>query len=286
MNQFELEALLQEFHLGPIQYFDSIGSTNDEAAHWIKAGCPDLSLVVADEQTTGRGRGGHKWFSPAESALAFSLVLRSEVSTTHLLKYRNTARLNGLGALAVDQALRRKYGLQPQIKWPNDILVAGRKLSGVLAEAHWIGSELAAIVLGIGVNVSPGSIPAENWDTLNPNPFPATSLETVLGAPVERWELLSAILQEILVWRGKLPEPEFLHAWEANLAYRGQWVQITHPGFGNALKIGKIIGLEEDGALQIEDESGEVTNIRTGEIQTADPPLGGFRLHPVDRPGK
>jgi BirA family biotin operon repressor/biotin-[acetyl-CoA-carboxylase] ligase len=286
MNQTELETQLQELPLGGIRYFDRIGSTNDVAASWIKAGCPDLALVVADEQIAGRGRGGRKWFSPAGSALAFSLVLRSEEQINLLLKYQNTARLNGLGALAVHKALQRKYNLATKIKWPNDIIHNDRKFSGVLAEAHWIGSELTAVVLGIGINISPGSVPSENWDTLNPQPFPATCLEAALGAPVKRWELLNATLQELLSWRTRLSETEFLQAWEANLAFWGQWVQVIHPGMGEAIKTGKVIGLEEDGALQIEDQSGDVIQIRTGEIHPSDPPLGGFRLRPVDRPGK
>lgn len=286
MNQTELETQLQDLPLGGIRYFDRVGSTNDKAANWIKAGCPDLALVVADEQTAGRGRGGRKWFSPAGSALAFSLVLRSEEHINLLLKYQNTARLNGLGALAINKALQRKYNLSTKIKWPNDIISNGLKFSGVLVEAHWIGSALTAVVLGIGINISPGSIPAENWDTLNPQPFPATCLETALGAPVKRWELLDATLQELLYWRTRLSEPKFLQVWEANLAFREQWVQVIHPGMGEAINIGKILGLEEDGALQIEDETGEVISIRSGEIHPSDPPLGGFRLRPVDSPGK
>ena len=286
MNQQKLEEQFKNLPLGGIRYFERLGSTNDEAAAWLKRDCPDLALVVADEQTAGRGRGGRKWFSPAGSALAFSLVLRSEEQIDLLLKYQNTSRLNGLGALAVCRALQKQSGLPAQIKWPNDILVGGRKLSGVLAEAHWIGSELTAVVLGIGVNVSQSSVPPEDWDTLNPHPFPATSIEAALGASVERWALLSAILEELLIWRQRLSEPDFLQAWEANLAFRGQWVQILSPGMGIDFKTGKITALAEDGALQIEAESGEILSLRSGEINPTNPPLGGFRLRPVDSPRK
>jgi BirA family biotin operon repressor/biotin-[acetyl-CoA-carboxylase] ligase len=286
MNQHRLEEQLKNLPLGGIRYFERLGSTNDEAAAWLKAECPDLALVVADEQTAGRGRGGRKWFSPAGSALAFSLVLRAEEQINQLLKHQNTSRLNGLGALAVCQALHKQYNLPAQIKWPNDILVHDQKLSGVLAEAHWIGSELAAVVLGIGVNVSKASVPPDNWDTLNPHPFPATSVEAALGASVERWALLSAILDELLIWRQRLSEPDFLQTWEANLAFRDQWVQLLSPGMESGFRIGKILSLEEDGALQIETESGEVLNLHSGEIQSPDPPLGGFRLRPVDSPEK
>jgi BirA family biotin operon repressor/biotin-[acetyl-CoA-carboxylase] ligase len=283
MNQLELERQLHGLSLGAIRYFDSIESTNDVAADWIKMDAPDLALVVADEQTAGRGRGGRKWYTPTGSALAFSLVLRSENQIKQLLKYQNTTRLNGLGALAVCQTLQKKFRLPTQIKWPNDILVGGKKLSGVLAEAHWIGSELTAIVLGIGINVSKAAIPSSNWDTLNPYPYPATSIETALGAAVNRWELLYAVLDELLIWRKYLSKSEFLQAWEANLAFQDQWLQIISPGWGANVKHGKIIALEEDGTLQIQDESGETVRLQVGEIHPSDPPLGGIYLRPVDR---
>ncbi len=283
MNQLEMETRLSSLPLGGIRYFDRIASTNDEAADWIKDGCPDLGLVIADEQTSGRGRGGRKWFTPAGSALAFSLVLHSK---NQLQKSQNTTRLNGLGALAVCQTLMENYTLPAQIKWPNDILVGGKKLSGVLAEAHWIGNELMAVVLGIGINVAPSSIPPDDWDTLNSSPFPATSVELALGKSLDRWDLLFDVLAQLLDWRVKLSEPEFLQAWEENLAFKGQWVQVISPGIDATPKIGKIIALMDDGALQIQEESGKFLNLRFGEMHPSDPPLDGFLLRPVDRPEK
>lgn len=286
MNQYELETRFKKFDLGGIRYFEQIASTNDEAANWIKDDCPDLALVVADKQTGGRGRGGRKWFTSAGSALAFSLVLRSEEQINQLLKYQNTARLNGLGALAVCQALQKKYTLPAQIKWPNDILVAGKKLSGVLAEAHWIGNELVAVVLGIGINVAIESVPPADWDLLNPYPFPATSVEAVLGSSVNRWDLLFAVLAELLNWRGELSGAAFLQTWEENLAFKGDQIQVILPGVDTMLETGRIIGLEDDGALQLQREAGENFEIRMGEIRPSDPPLDGFRLRLVDRPEK
>jgi len=286
MDQQELENHLQDLPLGEIRYFDQIASTNDEAADWIKNDCPDLALVVADEQTSGRGRGGRKWFTPAGTALAFSLVLRAAEPINQLLRYQNTARLNGLGALAVAQTLQKNFQLHARIKWPNDILVNGKKLSGVLAEAHWIGSKLVAVVLGIGVNVATTAIPPNDWDTLNPQPFPATSIEAETGTFIDRWDLLSAVLIELLIWRDQISTPEFLTAWDEQLAFKDQWVQIITPGMAIPNKTGKIIGLEEDGALQIQDESGERHSLRAGEIHLSDPPLGGFHLRPVDSPEK
>ena len=278
----DLNILLTNLPLGKFQYFERIGSTNDEAANWIKEECPDLSLLVADTQTAGRGSAGRKWFTPPGAGLAFSLVLRADEILHLLREHGNTARLNGLGSLAVCQALQTQFDIPAQIKWPNDVIVEGRKLSGILAEAHWIGNELAAVVLGIGLNITPASIPPKNWDTLNPRPYPAACLEAVIGAPVDRWALLGAILRQIFFWRENLTKQAFLDAWEANLAFRGQWVQVYPPGSAIQPQIRMIRGLESDGSLRVQDESGEQSILRAGEIHKPNPPLVGFGLRPVD----
>jgi len=282
MNQLELETYLDKLPLGGIRFFQKTASTNDDAAEWIKTGCPDLALVLADEQTGGRGRGEHKWYTPAGSGLAFSVILRATGQINRLLEYQYIGRLNGLGALAVCLALQKEYQLPAEIKWPNDILVNGKKLSGVLAEPHWLGNELTAVILGIGINVATISVPPTDWDTLNPYPFPAVCVESLLGASVSRWDLLYAVLCEFFILRDRVSEPEFLQIWQNNLAFRDEWVQIISSETGTTPKIGRIIALDDDGALQIQEKTGELTRLRNGEIQPSDPPFGGFRLRPVD----
>ena len=282
MKQIELETQLKNLHLGGIRFFQQISSTNDEASNWIKAGCPDLALVIANEQTAGRGRGKRKWYTPPGSALAFSVVLRADEQLNKLLEFQNTTRLNGLGALAVCLALQKNYQLSAKIKWPNDVLVYGQKLSGVLAEAHWIGNELSAVILGIGINVATRSIPLADWDKHNPHPFPATCVESHFGEPVNRYDLLYNVLEELIIWRDQISNPEFLQTWQDNLAFLGEWVQIIIPGSNAIYKIGQILSLEADGALKIKEKSGELSRLQTGEIQPSDPTTKGFQLRPVD----
>lgn len=282
MKQTDLEILLRNLPLGGVRFFQRIASTNDEASKWINAGCPDLALVIADEQTAGRGRGGRKWFTPPRSALAFSVVFRVDEQINQLLEFQYAARLTGLGALAVCLALQNNYQLPAEIKWPNDILVNRKKLSGVLVEAHWIGNELVAVVLGIGINVATTSLPPDDWDTLNPHPFPATCIESLKGAPVNRWDLLYDVLEELLIWRDRLSGPEFMQTWQDNLAFQGEWVQIISPGLNAIHKMGQIIALEEDGALKIREKSGELSSLQTGEIHPSSLPFDGFRLRPID----
>lgn len=271
MDQASLEKLLSGLPLGSARYFNTIGSTNDLAARWAAAGAPDLSLVVADEQTAGRGRMQRRWFTPPGATLAFSLVL----SSSRLVQSQPEAgfaalmpRLTALGALAVCDTLNAALPpmLPAQIKWPNDVLATRRKLAGVLAEAHWHGEQLKAVILGIGINVAPDSVPpAEALD------FPATCLEAVLESPVDRWELLRAVLLKLLEWRQRLDSPDLVKAWERRLAFRGEWVRLLQEG-APPLE-GQVLGLNPDGALRLRLRSGEVVTFIAGEI----------RLRPADQ---
>jgi len=253
MNQRELQKTLSALPLGGLRYFESIGSTNDEALAWATEGARDLSLVVADEQTAGRGRSGRKWLTPPGSALAFSLILRpTEAERTR------PARTTGLGALALSDSLRT-LGLAAQIKWPNDVLISGKKVAGILVESVWTGDALDASILGMGVNVLAASIPPADQVL-----FPATSIETELGTPIERAELFSDILATLLGWRSKLGTDEFMRAWEDALAFRGQKVTVTRDQ--NSSLTGELLGLEPDGNLRIRNEKGQVHQVQFGEI--------------------
>jgi BirA family biotin operon repressor/biotin-[acetyl-CoA-carboxylase] ligase len=267
MNQDRLEQTLHGLALGPLRFFERIGSTNTEALRWAEAGAPDLSLVVADEQTAGRGRLGRQWFTPPGAALAFSLVLRGPYDASSNAQGDlpgRLARLTALGALAVSQALQAMYGLRAQIKWPNDVLLSGRKVCGILAEAQWQGRQLSAVILGIGINVSLASTPPEaQWL------YPATSVEAELGRLVDRWQLLRSVLENLLVWRDRLGEAEFLRAWEDRLAFKGEWVYIYQDASDQTSppEQGLLVGLDPAGCLQVRTQSGELRSLNYGELR-------------------
>jgi BirA family transcriptional regulator, biotin operon repressor / biotin---[acetyl-CoA-carboxylase] ligase len=253
MIRTEIERDLSSLPLGAIRYFDKIGSTNDEALAWASQNVPDFSLIIADEQTSGRGRVDRRWFTPPHSALAMSLILRpTDVERAH------PSRTTGLLALSLAESLLR-LGLSPQIKWPNDVLLRERKVAGILVESSWIGERLDALILGLGVNVRDASIPPA--DQLL---FPATSIENELGHPIERVNLLREILTKVLEWRPRLETDAFLEAWEERLAFRGQQVQVEARS-GNPL-IGQILGLEADGSLCLRNEYGKTVTVRFGEV--------------------
>ncbi len=270
MDQASLQSNLADLALPAVRFFPTIGSTNDEAWRWVEAGAPHGALVIAEEQTAGRGRMRRQWVTAAGCGLAFSLVLRSLPLASHLL-----SRLTGLGAVAVCQTLHHHYSLPAQVKWPNDILLAQRKAGGVLVELRWNGGDLTAAVIGIGVNIThqainPQVLPLESLD------FPATSVEDELGTPVDRLVLLHGILQEFFNWLPRLASPDFMHVWETSLAYRGQWVElyadnnVSSPNGGSVTVptvIGKVIGLTGDGSLQLRTHVGEGITARIGEIR-------------------
>ena len=254
MNHRSLSASLSGLPLGPLRYFDSVGSTNDEATRWADEGAPHLSLVVAGEQTSGKGRMGRRWHTSPGGAIAVSLVLRPDQ-----LGLISPPRTTGLGALAVCEALQENYGLESRIKWPNDVLVGDRKLSGVLVEANWLGEELQAVILGIGINVALDSVPpAGELD------FPATSVEAEFGSPVDRWELLRNVLKALLAWLPHLDQARFLQAWQEQLAYRHEMVQMIRDG--ERPVEGRLLGLGDDGSLRLEAPSGVEVTFQTGEI--------------------
>jgi BirA family biotin operon repressor/biotin-[acetyl-CoA-carboxylase] ligase len=254
MNQKELKKVLSKLPLGDVRYFDSIGSTNNEALAWATSDAKDLSLVIADEQTAGRGRLDRKWFTPKGTALAFSLILRPTSEEKPYL-----TRTVGLAALAVADVLRTR-GLVAQIKWPNDVLWDGRKVAGILVESVWSGEEVDCVVLGIGVNVLQGSVPSANLLQ-----FPATSLEDALGPEVEREGILHDILAGIIALRPHLGTDSFIAAWEKTLAFRGEQVQAEQ---GDGIVItGKLLGLELDGSLLLSNEDGKSVAVRFGDVR-------------------
>jgi BirA family biotin operon repressor/biotin-[acetyl-CoA-carboxylase] ligase len=254
MNQQELKKSLSKLRLGDIKYYESIGSTNDEALAWAANDTPDLSLVVADEQTAGRGRLDRKWFTPKDTALAFSLLLRPTAEEKTLL-----TRIVGLAALAVADSLRKR-ALNAQIKWPNDVLINGKKVCGILIESVWSGEDVDCVVIGIGINVLKGAIPpAESLL------FPATSLEEELGYAPDRLEILRDILVRLIELRPQLVTDEFLKQWQSLLAFQGQPVQVES-GTARAVT-GHVTGLDPDGSLRLQNEHGETVTVRFGDVR-------------------
>jgi BirA family biotin operon repressor/biotin-[acetyl-CoA-carboxylase] ligase len=264
LDEAALRAGLPQGRMGAeLHYYRQIDSTNLRAAALARQGAPEGTLVVAEEQLQGRGRRGRRWLTPPGSALAFSLVLRPAAE-----QGTSPGGIGLLGAVAVAEALEG-LGLQPAIKWPNDVLLGGRKVSGVLAEADWLGEVLGQVILGIGVNVRAEAVPA-----LAEVDFPAGSVEGELGHPVNRSQLLLDILRRLDRWYPRLGGADLLIAWESRLAYRGEPVEL---GDGGSPLRGSLVGLTREGRLRLSGSDGEVFEVEPGELQlrpAGDPAAG------------
>ncbi len=264
-NQTNIETSLASLPLGRIQFFSSVTSTNDMAARLASEGAPDLTLVVAGQQTTGKGRAGRKWFSPPGASIALSLALRPQQSLAESQDINSLLlRYTALGALAVCDALHTLYQLPAEIKWPNDVLLKERKVCGVLAEAHWLGNQLEAIILGIGINVLPQAIPPKT-----DLQFPATCIQEHVKQEISRMALLSQVIGRLIFWRSHIQSPAFIQSWEELLAFRHQWVKVVNqtPEKTEQIITGKIVGLDSEGRLVLEDSTGTPALVQFGELQ-------------------
>ncbi len=241
MNEQKLKTALKHLPLGDLRYYEQVGSTNDIALQWsAQKDFRDYSLVIANEQINGRGRDGRKWQTPPDSALAFSLILRP-----NNVEKKNLILFTALGALALVTALKKQYAREAEIKWPNDVLLDGKKVAGILVEANWLGNQPQAVVLGMGVNITSNAVPPAVETR-----FPATSLEDALGVPVRRLDVLSELLTALFEWRPHLGRAEMVSAWDRHLAYKGLPVEI-HARSGQVIR-GVLEGINPDGSLRLD----------------------------------
>ncbi len=253
MNERSLRKALTDTPLGELRYYERISSTNDVALTWATEGAPDLSLVYAEEQTAGRGRGTRRWLTPPGAGLAFSLILRPRPGEDRFIP-----RFSALGALSVTDALQ-SLKLASEIKWPNDVLVRRRKVCGILVEMVWVGEAVDSLVLGIGINVLPEAVPSPEQLI-----FPATCLEAEIGRKVKRPALLRDILRSLLYWRTQISTEAFFRTWDQRLAFRGEQVEVWTEEMPH--QIGCLAGLEEDGSLRLQPSEGNAFPVAFGDV--------------------
>ena len=234
--------------------FDSLPSTNTEAARQAALGAPEGLCVVAREQTAGRGRRERSWASPKDAGLYVSVVLRPA------LEARLWPLITLAAALAVRDALEEACGLETDIKWPNDLLAGGRKLCGILAETAE-GARGRAVVLGVGVNLKRGSFPPEISDT-------ATSVEEQTGLAPDAERVLEALTRSLARRYETLHADggaeEILRGWQRHSSYahgRRVRVALAAETFEGATR-----GLDPDGALRVETDDGLVRIVRAGDV--------------------
>jgi BirA family biotin operon repressor/biotin-[acetyl-CoA-carboxylase] ligase len=235
-----------------VYYYEEIDSTNTQAKRLSREGAPNGTVVAADVQTQGRGRRGRQWITPGGRNLAFSILLRPEFPTD------KASMVTLVAAMAVVKAISQIPGLSPVIKWPNDVVLGGRKVCGILTELSVQDGQIENVIVGIGINVKRQDFPAELAET-------ATSLEEQ-GGRVGRAELLESVLEQFEIYYDKYLETLdvslFRQEYEEFLANKDQQVQVLDPA-GNYT--GTARGINDKGELLVECDRGIVT-VNSGEV--------------------
>jgi len=235
---------------------DECESTNDDAARMARAGARHGTIVIARSQRAGRGRDGRSWASPRDAGLYLSAVVRPPLP---LVDVPPMTLAIGIGLCDAVRAM----GAPAALKWPNDALVHGKKLAGVLVEAHSQGNRLDAIVVGIGVNLAAGALPPELAAS-------AITLEQAAGAPIDRTVFIARLLSHVERWIDRYIASGLsviAPAWHERMA-TGISARARVDGVD---LLGELAGLDGDGALLLRDVGGSLHRVRSGDVEVIRP---------------
>jgi len=259
MNTFSPRAI--ENHLGTqiigreIHAFGELDSTNSEAYRMAREGAGEGEVVVADCQLRGKGRLGRRWLSPPGVNLYVSIILRPPILI------RNAPLITLMAAVATAKATKGITGLEPQIKWPNDLLINNKKVAGLLNEMKCKAGKVEFVILGIGININMtlGMVPEEMRST-------ATSLREELGYDISRVEFLSTLLRELEGgYQGFLTGElgRILRQWEEFSQMVGKLVEMK--SFNEVIR-GRVKGIDSNGSLLLSAPDGSERKVIAGDI--------------------
>jgi BirA family transcriptional regulator, biotin operon repressor / biotin---[acetyl-CoA-carboxylase] ligase len=231
-----------------VLYYPTLPSTMDTAREKARSGAPEGTVVIAGEQTAGRGRLKRSWISP-EGNVALSIILRPETAG---LRY-----LIMIASLAVVNAINAITGQKAQIKWPNDVLIDGKKVCGILIENELMGSKVAFAVIGIGINTD---LKVTDHTEISES---AASLKALRDTDL-RIAVLKSLLTEFDQLYAQFPDgASIYHDWRANLVTLGKKVKTT---WGQDIIEGMAEDVDEDGALWIREANGKLTRVVAGDV--------------------
>ncbi len=244
-----------------VRFFDTLESTNVKAKQEAEKGAESGTVIVADMQTAGRGRRGREWSSPAGGNLYFSLLLRPDLSPDR------AAMLTLVMALAVangiEQSLEDEAGNEvsrPEIKWPNDIVMNGKKVCGILTEMNMKQNAIDYVIIGVGINVCQQQFVSELVDK-------ATDLETACGQKINREEVLKKTLACFEAYYAAFMKQGSLYSmcgeYNSRLVNRGREVCVLDP---HGAFRGVATGITETGELCVQLPDGTVTEVYAGEV--------------------
>ena len=240
---------------GKVHHYFRVPSTNSEAMQAASAGAPEGTVFLAEEQTAGRGRGGHAWSSPPSSGIYCSTVLRPNLAPADAIA------LSMIAGLATASAVEQVTGVKPDLRWPNDLIIGDKKFCGILTEMNAEITRVRYVVIGIGINVNQSEFPAELQSI-------ATSLRIATGHACSRVELTAALLQSLdreyfALTSRNIAEAraDVFHRFELSSSYaRGKRVRVEEEGGYE----GVTAGLDERGFLLVQTEKGVRTVLSGG----------------------
>ncbi len=234
-----------------IDYYQNVGSTMDVARQAVEEGAEEGTVILAEEQTAGRGRFGRKWVTAPGQNLSFSVVLYPGKWAV--------SRLSVAAAVAVARVLRHMYGLSPGIKWPNDVRVNGKKVCGILVEAAVQNEQVRYAVLGVGVNVNMD--PSDEGDE---GLGDTTCLSKEVEHAVQREEVLQAVLQELGYIYASLQEwGAVWREWRESMETLGKEVRVL---WGEQVEEGVAEDIDGEGNLVLRRKDGTVVSLTAGEV--------------------
>lgn len=251
----EVASRLQTERMGrQIRYFSRIDSTNQYAKRIAEEGALDGTLIIADEQTAGKGRSGRTWVTPPAEAIAFTLLLRPKLSPDRI------SMVTLVMGLAVVNAVNGLYDVNAGIKWPNDVVTGGRKLCGILTEMSAEVRQVNYIVIGVGINANLTSFPEEIQEI-------ATSLKLELGRDINRAELIARVMAEFERLYAEFEAQGDLGAvmqeYNELCLNAGSKVRVLDP---NGEYTGTSRGINSMGELLVETEDGKMQEVYAGEV--------------------
>lgn len=238
-----------------LYYEETVDSTNTRAKALAGQGAAHGAVVLAEEQTSGKGRLGRGWVTPKGSSVAMTCILRPEFLP------QDASMLTLLMGLSVAQACRRLYPLKAQIKWPNDIVISQKKVCGILTEMGADPDQIHYVVIGVGINGNLTEFPEELKEK-------ATSLQNELGARILRAPLAAAVLEDFeekyerFCLRADLAE--FKEAYDEILINRGRQVAVCGPSAEGVRGVAR--GIDDRGELLVEKADGSVVRVNAGEV--------------------
>jgi len=230
-------------------------STNEDLWELGRQGAEEGTVVIAEMQRAGKGRKGRQWISPANRNLYMSVLLRPPFPPA------DAAMVTLMAGVVLCEALQEVFPLRPQIKWPNDLLLEGRKAAGILAEMEAEQESIHFLILGIGVNLN---MSREMFpEDLR---YPATSVQLALGRPVERVPFVRCLLerldrgyQQLLLDRGA----SVLKDWNRYCAHREERLEVST---AKGTLRGRFRGLDEEGSMILESSAGKTEKVRAGDV--------------------